>query len=112
MKIGIVLFCAIVNEYVINILKDALPILERGTFAKITAIVLGIGEALVFGADIGSVFGYEAVVPYFGNVLTGVLIAGGSAVVFDLWKKFIKARAEVQQVTPEDYTDQNDEGIM
>lgn len=86
----LVFFCALVNEYVINILKDAFPFLEKGRNAKIASIVIGIAEALLFNADLAAALGFDALIPYAGNVITGVIVAGGSSVLYDFMKKYVK----------------------
>ena len=51
-----------------------------------------VGEVMAFGysADLLSLFGLNAVIPYLGIVMSGIVISRGSNYVFDLIKKLIK----------------------
>lgn len=51
-----------------------------------------VGEVMAFGyrADLLSLFGLEAVIPYLGIAMSGIVISRGSNYVFDFIKKLAK----------------------
>lgn len=88
---------AVVIEYLIDILKQAFPILD----SKVTGIdgerVLAIFISLIicFGAQIDffSMLGVTYNIPFVGYIFSAVLIAGGSGKLHD----FIKALTAIGQ---------------
>ena len=50
-----------------------------------------VGEVMAFGyrADLLALFGLDAVIPYLGIAMSGIVISRGSNYVFDLVKKLI-----------------------
>ena len=81
----LVIAAAIVVETIMEYVKKAFPSVsdKTGIIFIITA-VLGIGVAVAFDADIFTSFGFTPAIPYVGHVLTGVLCAGGSNMVYDV----------------------------
>lgn len=76
---------AIVVETVVENLKNAIPALTRKTWlVMLSTIVLGVLMAFVCNADVLAVLGLPERIPYVGMVLTGVLIGGGSNMIYDL----------------------------
>ena len=82
----LLIFCvAVIVETITEYIKNAFPVVENNTgiIFLITAI-LGISSAIAFNADIFSSFGFVSTIPYFGCVMTGLVCAGGSNIVYDI----------------------------
>lgn len=74
-ELGVSFALAVVVEGIMEWLGAPIP--ER--YKPYVAAALGIVLALVYGADIlDAVAGWEATVPYAGQILTGALIGRGS----------------------------------
>lgn len=109
---------AIIIETITENLKNAIPKFGESKWV-VMASTLGLGILLAFvcGADILAVTGLAEHIPYVGTVLTGILLGGGSNVVYDLLnrikggKKQLAASLEI----PDDNTtiaDHEDKGVM
>ena len=82
----LVVFCiAIVVETITEYIKKAFPVVANSTgiIFLITAI-LGIASAIAFNADIFASLGFTSIIPFFGCVITGLVCAGGSNIVYDI----------------------------
>lgn len=94
MKFLAVVVIAIVVEGITEYLKLSFPQLSDKTgIICLVTVILGIGTALTFNADVFDALGIAARVPYVGCVLTGVLCARGSNYVYDIIGKFTEAEA-------------------
>lgn len=60
---------------------------------QIMTCILGLVIAIAYELDLIALFGYESMLPYLGNVLTGILLSRGSNYIFDLIKKLLNANA-------------------
>lgn len=56
---------------------------------QVLTCVLGIFLAIVYKLDYLKLFEVEAIIPYVGQVLTGIAISRGSNYVYDLIKKLM-----------------------
>lgn len=70
-----------------------------------------VGEVMAFGyrADLLSLFGLEAVIPYLGIVMSGIVISRGSNYVFDLLKKLVNIAHGGSDILS--FTEEEDEGL-
>ena len=60
----------------------------------LVSIAIGVFCATVYHVDLFQMMGMQAMLPYAGCVLTGVLISRGSNYIFDLIKKIQDAGSE------------------
>ncbi len=79
------IFVAIVIEGVISYAKT-LVVDKEFQWQIFAAMTLGIACAVAFKIDLFALTGINAQIPYFGMVLTGILLSRGSNYVFDLLK--------------------------
>lgn len=81
----VVFSIAIVIETITEYVKKAFPKVadSTGLIFLITAI-LGISSAIAFNADIFAALGFASTIPFFGQVITGLVCAGGSNIVYDV----------------------------
>lgn len=111
-SILILIVVAIIVEGLTEYIKASFPKISDNTqVIFLITVALGIGIALLTGADVFSVIGIETRVPYIGEILTGCLTARGSNYIFDLIEKLTSAQKETQHTIPELYDD-NEEGVM
>ena len=59
----------------------------------VVAVVLGVAFAVAYSIDLFALLGMESVIPYFGSVMSGVLMSRGANYIFDTLKA-IKSHAE------------------
>lgn len=88
-----------VNLIIIALLCEAIwenikMVWDKGKFSwdKIGALICGIVLASGAGIDLFGLIGVPFAFPYFGEILTGVLIARGANFVHDLLGKISSAR--------------------
>lgn len=92
---------AIIIETITENLKNAIPKFKEMKWAvMLTTLALGVLLAFVCGADILALLGYVEHIPYVGVVLTGILIGGGSNVIYDLVNR-IKGQKETMAASLE-----------
>ena len=82
-KLTSVISLAIVTESTVTYLKDFL-ISENFSFGMILSLLIGILIALAYKIDFLECLELKSCVPYFGVVLTGILISRGSNYIYDL----------------------------
>lgn len=98
MKILILIVIAIVVEGITEYLKQMIPALAKDTRILLgITVVLGVGAALTFNADLFAILGFEAAVPIVGCVLTGLLCARGSNYIYDLIGKLTEAKEKAKE---------------
>lgn len=52
----------------------------------VVAVVLGVVFAVAYGIDVFALLGMNSIIPYFGSVMSGVLMSRGSNYIFDMFK--------------------------
>lgn len=52
----------------------------------VVAVALGVIFAIAYGIDIFEMLGMNSIIPYFGNVMSGVLMSRGANYIFDMLK--------------------------
>lgn len=77
---GLILFLVILVEGLIEHFGAPLPDKAK----PYAAAVLGMLLCLAYGADLPALLGFDALWPYIGSVLTGLVISRGSNYVNDL----------------------------
>ena len=71
-----------------------------GEWVKFVALALGIGFAMVYKLDLLAMFGFEAISPYVGYIVTGIIIGRGSNYVNDFMSRF-KGTGAIEEKKPE-----------
>lgn len=80
-----IIVVAIVIETIAELCKQWFPVLSQQEWAiRLTTILLGVLVAFTYSADLFAALGMTASIPHVGIILTGVLTAGGSNIVFDI----------------------------
>lgn len=69
---------------------------EQFNWIKIVSLVLGVALALIYQIDLVGQLGFVSIVPYVGNVLTGIILSRGSNFVYEIIAN-LKANRELQQ---------------
>lgn len=77
---GLILFLVVLVEGLVEHFGAPVP----STFKPYLAALLGVVLCVAYGADLPAALGYAALVPYIGQVLTGVMISRGSNYINDL----------------------------
>lgn len=94
-SILILIVVAIIVEGLTEYIKASFPKISDNTqVIFFVTVALGIGIALLTGADVFSVIGIETRVPYIGEILTGCLTARGSNYMFDLMARISNAKKQ------------------
>lgn len=85
---------AILIEAIVEILKGA-----YGNKSMFLSLVIGVVFALATQLDVLALLGVESVVPYLGQVATGIVISRGSNFVHDLVDKLTnnKVQPEIEE---------------
>ena len=68
----------------------------------VVAVALGVIFAIAYGIDVFAMLGMESIIPYFGSIMTGVLLSRGSNYIFDMFKtirNYGKAHTEAEKDT-------------
>ncbi|MBQ9387130.1 MAG: hypothetical protein IJU01_00535 [Lachnospiraceae bacterium] len=95
MKFLVIVAIAIVIETLTEYLKRMLPELASHTWVVLLlTVVLGITAAIAFNADIFAELGFDSDIPLFGRVITGLLCAGGSNMIYDIISRIQGGGAE------------------
>jgi len=92
-----IFFQFMVAAILIESVVHALALVEERNFnwKYITAIVLGVGVALLFALDLFAFLGLEARLPYVGEALTGVVFSRGSNYLSDVFKLILTFRKAI-----------------
>ena len=98
----LVIFTAGIITYINNFFVSKEP-----KWQQVASLI--VGEIMAFGyrADLLSLFGLEAVIPYLGIAMSGIVISRGSNYVFDFLKKLIS----VAHGNSEIIFEEEDEGL-
>lgn len=78
--LGLILFLVVLVEGLVEHFGAPVP----STFKPYLAALLGVALCVAYGADLPAALGYAALVPFVGQVLTGVMISRGSNYINDL----------------------------
>lgn len=91
--IGIVLL-ATLTQFIVDRLKEIIPLDKIGglALAPVYAAAIGIAVARSAEIDVLAMLGFAAS-PILGQVLTGIVISGGSTAVHELLAKLRESRA-------------------
>ena len=88
-----VIFIAIIVETLTELFKLWFPKLkEREWVLRLCTIVIGIILCISCGADVFQEAGISEKVPLIGNIITGILVAGGSNIIYDIISKVRKSK--------------------
>lgn len=87
-----IIFIAIIVEGVVEYIKLASPKFAASRWIVPVTVLIGVGVAIAYNADLLAVAGLTTPVPYIGNVLTGILISRGSNYIYDLIGKYTDAQ--------------------
>lgn len=112
-SIAVIIAIAIIIETLTENVKNYFPKLAETKWAvMLFTALLGIVVALTYDADIFAAVGLVAKIPYMGTVLTGVLVAGGSNVIFDIVKRIQASKTETANIITdiEEVTDTDERG--
>lgn len=83
-----VLALAMLVEVITEYIKKMIPFVANHTWCVFAiTIVLGILGAFTGNVDIFSELGFYVQIKYIGIIMTGILCAGGSNVIYDLFDK-------------------------
>lgn len=52
----------------------------------VVAVALGVIFAIAYGIDVFALLGMESIIPYFGSVMSGILMSRGANYIFDMFK--------------------------
>lgn len=93
MEFMTIIILAILVETIIEYVKKAVPAF-KGSEAAILVVSAFLGILLCFTveADVLAQLGLNERLPYVGTVLTGVIVGGGSNMVFDIIKRIRGAK--------------------
>lgn len=53
---------------------------------NVVAVVLGIAFAVAYGIDVFALLGMNSAIPFFGSIMSGVLMSRGANYIFDTLK--------------------------
>ncbi len=89
-----VIMLAIVVQFVVDIIKGIIPILEIGTFklSPVYALIVGIILAIVYNVNIMAGLGFVGNAEIVGQIVTGLVVSGGSSFVHELFSKLRESR--------------------
>ena len=96
MELMTIIILAILAEVIIEYVKKAVPALKGETALLIASSALGILLCFTTGADVLAELGLMENIPYVGTALTGVIVGGGSNMVFDIIKRIRGAKEELK----------------
>lgn len=72
-----------------TIVENLKPIWNKGKFSlsRILSLLISVLVALITMTNIFSIIGIDVKIKFVGEILTGIIISGGSNVLFDLFNK-------------------------
>ena len=86
MNIAQLLMMSIFIEALISYFKEWF-INKDLIWQQLVSLVIGVVVAISFGLDLPAVFGLKSLIPFVGQVMTGIIFSRGSNYVADLIKK-------------------------
>lgn len=89
-----IFFLAMIVEYLVKVLKPLIPETDY-PIPLLMALVIGIGLSLLTGADFFAAIGIEANHTIVAQLVTGVMIAGGSSALHELIAKLRSSRDDI-----------------
>lgn len=106
-KLMLVFLLATVDKALVDYFKSIFP--ELTTLQK-QLISIGIGELFAFGmmVDAFALLGFPFKVPFIGIIVTGLLISGGSSLIYDAFD--FEDHAKVVMQKEETIADVNERG--
>ena len=93
MKWFAIIFISIIVEGIVEYIKLAFPKFAASAWIVPVSVLISVGVAIAYNADLLAVAGLVTPVPYVGNVLTGILTSRGSNYIYDLIGKYTDAQA-------------------
>src|SRR5690606_25399047 len=78
--LGLILFLVVLVEGLVEHFGAPVP----STFKPYLAALLGVALCVAYGADLPAALGFTALVPFVGQVLTGLMLSRGSNYINDL----------------------------
>lgn len=100
-----ILIMATIVQFLVDVVKNAIPIIQIGP-VKLTplyAIAIGIALAVVFKIDMFAQLGFKTDQVMIAQVFTGLAISAGSGPVHELVSKLRESRSSVQLENMIDY---------
>ena len=91
-----ILMLATIVEYLVNVIKPLLDFNVEYPLPRVYALVVGVGLSLLVGADFFVAVGFESVNPIAAQIITGVMISGGSTAIHELIAKLRASREDIQ----------------
>jgi hypothetical protein len=93
-SIILVFLLATLVQYIVDILKNAIPATAIGkvTLAPIYSLIVGIALAIIFQVDIMAALGFATQYAIAGWIITGLIVSGGSSAVHELIAKLRESR--------------------
>lgn len=97
-RVIMVVFLAIIVEYLTNIFKQFIPKTLKTEFPipLLISLILGIGLGLTVRIDILRSLGFEMSYPVVSYILTGLIASGGSAGVHEIIAKLRASRKDFE----------------
>lgn len=93
MELLSIIIVAIIIESAIETFNTLFKRNGNLSYKKIGSIILSICVCICAKLDLLSILGITIIVPYVGEIITGLVISRGSSVVNSLIEKFIEIRS-------------------
>jgi len=87
-SVTLIVFLAVVCERLIEYFAAPL----KASLKPYAAAIVGVALCVLFQADVFALLGFPALVPFAGEVVSGLLIAGGANYINDLLSRFMTGR--------------------
>lgn len=107
MKIGVkhnmieemvaILVLSLIVEYLVKILKPVIPVetIANIPVGLIFAMVIGVTVTMVTDVNIFEILGFQLSNIMIGQILTGLIVSGGSGFVHELFEKLRNSRNDI-----------------
>lgn len=90
-----IVFLAIITEYLTDMIKHLIPYETDYPFPLIIAMVVGIGLSVLTGADFLSAVGFTPKHDLIAQIITGLVVSGGSTAIHELTAKLRASREDI-----------------
>ena len=97
----LVFLLATVVQYIVDIIKGAIPLTAIGQvkLAPIYSLIVGVALAIIFQVDLMAAVGFATPYALAGWIITGLVVSGGSSAVHELIAKLRESRSSSQDDT-------------
>lgn len=89
----LVLFLAIIVEYIVNLIKPLIPDTDY-PIPLVISLVVGVALAMLVQVDILTALGFDPIGSWVGCIVTGLVAGGGSSGVHELLAKLRASRKD------------------